>query len=402
MAWTLFVKECKELSKSITYFVFLICTVIFFISQMGGVDLIEKPVQGKVNYGWKYSDDESVIMESSLEKLLYDLSINSFATYPVGFYKEVTLDKDEKNKIYQILEKVTALTSNELKKAIELYFPKMNSTDNGVNVRESLSFRDFCNAFNKIDVIIGGGSYYSEKRLYSNTRVDKTYDEALDEYESIIENDHISGAYARIFSDYMGIILAIMPVFLAVTRVLRDKRAKAEQIIYSKRCSSVTVVLTRYLAIIVMILIPVIIFSINPLLQCIYSANKNGITVDYFAFLKAIFGWILPTVLFTVSMGFLFTEITNGPIAILIQGIWWMFSVFLASSNLVGYVGLNLVPRFNTVGDYDVYKKIYPDLVMNRIYYVALSVFLLTVSIIIYDLNRRGKWIQNDKIFKHS
>ncbi len=112
----------------------------------------------------------------------------------------------------------------------------------------------------------------------------------MKDYESIINNDKVSRAYARLFSDYMGIVLAILPIFLAVTRVLKDKRAKAAQVIFSKKCSSTVIILSRYLAIISMIIFPLILISITPTLQSIYSADSNGITADYFAFIRAIFG----------------------------------------------------------------------------------------------------------------
>jgi hypothetical protein len=158
---------------------------------------------------------------------------------------------------------------------------------------------------------------------------------------------------------------------------------------------------SRYLAIVIMIIIPVLLCSINPMLQSIYIANQNGVTVDYLAFIKYIFGWLLPTVLFTVAMGFLFTELTSGPIAILIQGFYWIINVFLAASNLVGYVGMNLIPRFNTLGSYSIYKSVFPELVRNRILYTGFSLLLFLLSVLIYDLKRRGKWIDNGKILKY-
>lgn len=400
---TLFLKECKETLKSITYYIFLACIVIFFITQMGSFEGVQKPIQGQEYYGSKYSDNERVIMQSTISRLSFDLSSNSYTTYPIGFYKEVKLNNKEMSKVYEIFEDITDINKEQLIKGIEKYNETQDeSAIDFIKVKDNITFEKFSADMDEIDDILGGGSYYSSKRIYVNARVDKTYEDALKEYESIINNDKISRAYSRLFGDYMGIVLAILPIFLAVTRALKDKRAKAEQVIFSKRCSSTTIILTRYLAIISMIILPLILISITPTLQSVYSANSNGISADYLAFIKVIFGWLLPTVLVTVSMGFFLTEVTNGPVAILVQGIWWFIGISLGSSNLIGNVGMNLIPRFNTLGSYDVYNRIFKELVINRGFYSLLGIILIAMTIFVYDLKRKGKLNLNGKIFKNS
>lgn len=389
---TLFLKECKEIARSITYYIFLACLSVFFVSQMGSLGAVSKPLPGAESYGWKYSEEEAVIMKTSLEMLLFNLSRNSFETYPIGFYKQVTLSEDEQEEVFEILADVVEGSKDQLVEEVKNYGDSMNyALVKSVNIRKDLSYEEFCDAFNRIDKILGGGSDYNGKSLHRHAKVDKTYEDALEEYRYIIEKDYVSGAYARLFADYMGIVLAILPVFLAVTRGLKDRRAKVEQVIYSKGCSSAVIIICRYAAIIIMTLLPVIILSINPLLQSIYVAANNGITADYFAFLKVIMVWLLPTILFVVSMGFLLTEITNGPLAILMQGLLWIVNVFAASSTLVGYVGWNLVPRFNTVGSYIIYETIFDDLVRNRTIYTIVALIMLIGSIIIYDMKRKGR-----------
>lgn len=400
---TLFLKECKEMLKSITYYIFLACTIIFFVSQMADFKGVAKPIQGQENYGVKYSDDESVIMQSTINKLASELSLNSFPTYPIMFYKEVKLKDEEMSKVYEILKDITGINKEQLIKEIENH---NNTGDNrfvnSIKVKDNIKFQEFSEKMNKIDDILGGGSYYNSKRLYENGEVQRTYEDALKDYESIINNDKVSRAYARLFSDYMGIVLAILPIFLAVTRVLKDKRAKAAQVIFSKKCSSTVIILSRYLAIISMIIIPLILISITPTLQSIYSADSNGITADYFAFIRVIFGWLMPNVLVTVSMGFFLTELTNGPVAILVQGIWWFVSISLGGSNLVGNVGMNLIPRFNALGSYDIYNKIFNELVINRVLYSIVAIVLIVGTIFIYDTKRKGKLNLNGKILKNS
>ncbi|MEG1284800.1 MAG: ABC transporter permease [Romboutsia sp.] len=401
---TLFLKECKEILKSITYYIFLACIVIFFITQMGSFQGISKPTPNQESYGFKYSDDENIIMQATIDRLAHEFSENSYTTYPIGFYKEVKLNDDEIAKIYKILENITGISENELVNKFKNYtsiqhIPQVEF----IKVKDDITFEEFSKYIGEVDDILGGGSYFfNTQKLNINTWIERTYDDALKDYESIINNDKISRAWARLFSDYMGIVLAILPIFLAVTRVLKDKRAKAEQVIFSKQCSSTVIILSRYLAMVAMIILPLILISITPTLQSIYSADSNGISADYFAFIRAIFGWLMPTVLVTVSMGFLLTELTNGPIAILVQGIWWFISISLGVSNLVGNVGMNLIPRFNSFGDYDIYNSIFNELVINRVFYSIIGTLLIVLTIFIYDKKRKGKLNLNGKILKNS
>lgn len=401
---TLFLKECKETLKSITYYIFLACIVIFFITQMGSFQGISKPSTNQESYGFKYSDDENIIMQATIDRLAHEFSENSYTTYPIGFYKEVKLNDEEIDKIYNILEDITGISKNELVKKFKNYtsiqhIPQVEF----IKVKDDITFEEFSKYIGEVDDILGGGSYFfNPQKLNINTWIERTYDDALKDYESVINNDKISRAWARLFSDYMGIVLAIFPVFLAVTRVLKDKRAKAEQVIFSKKCSSTVIILSRYLAMVAMIILPLILISITPTLQSIYSADSNGIRADYFAFIRAIFGWLMPTVLVTVSMGFLLTELTNGPIAILVQGIWWFVSISLGASNLVGNVGMNLIPRFNSFGDYEIYNSIFNELVVNRAFYSITGILLIVLTIFIYDKKRKGKLNLNGKILKNS
>jgi len=402
---TLFLKECKETLKSITYYIFLACIIIFFVTQMGSFGGISKPMPNQESYGSKYSDDKNIIMQSTVDRLAYEFSANSYTTYPLGFYKEVKINDDEISKIYKILEDITGIKEAQLIKKFKSYHTNTMHMPEAefIKIKDNITFEEFSKYISEVDDILGGGSFYfNPEHLYLNTNVEMTYDDVLKDYESIINNDKISRAYARIFSDYMGIVLAILPVFLAVTRVSKDKRAKAQQVIFSKQCSSATIILSRYLAIIAMIILPLILISITPTLQSIYCASSNGISADYFALIRAIFGWLMPTVLVTVSMGFFLTELTSGPIAILAQGIWWFLSILGSGINLVGNVGMKLVPRFNSFGDYDIYKKVFNELVINRALYTIFGIVLIVITIFVYDIKRKGKLNLNGKIFKNS
>ncbi len=417
MFLTLLRKECAQYLKSIIYYIFLILLVADFISQMGTFDAVEKPEPGQDSYGYVRTENKEQIMQNTLEGLIREFNNNSYITYPIGFYKRVVLNEEEQAKVKEMLLRITGLTKKEFEaaceenqEAIEQYvetaeaqgrpimwneYPEMEIT-----IKEGLSYQDFLKEMKSLDDMLGGGSSYSESNL-KHTKEPATYEQALAEYESLIKNDRITNAYARLFCDYLGIMLAILPIFLAVTRALRDRRAQAEQVIYMSQAGSAQVVLSRYLAAVLVTVIPVILLSCSTLMQAVYYAKSIHAGYDIFAFIKHIGFWLLPMILVTLSVGFFLTELTDSAIAILVQGIWWFVSIFMNANNLVGSVGWNLVPRFNTVGSYTVYKQVEGQLMRNRLLYTGIACLLVLLTIFVYSRKRKGEFVSGGTVLRN-
>lgn len=462
MFLSLFWRECKQLLKSITFYLYLIILVLFYFSQLSTFNPLVKPQPGMKSYGADYATDKKDIMEGTLGRLAYCAMNNSYPAYPMGFYKNVKLDEDEAKRVEEILEQDTGMDKNELSQFMQKYFdgeanmapapeappedyesgndtpednglegnvpenydpenydmenydPDNNTPENyndeayrasedfqkhmqywpDIPAVEGLSYEEFEKHMKEIDGLIGGGSDFAPSRLYMNAEKEMTFEELEKEYEDTLYKDKISNAYAREFCDYLGIMLAILPVFLSATRALRDKRAKAAEVIYARKVSSTTIILTRYLATLLFTLIPVLILGAMVTTQCIYYGEGLGVEVDAFAFLKHIVGWLMPSAMTALSVGFFFTELTDSPTAVLVQGIWWMASNFMAfgKGTLEGSFGLNLIPRWNTCGKYEKFAEQLPDLITNRIIYAAIAILMLVGTIVVYELKRKGKW----------
>ena len=103
MFGTLFAKECKAILKSTTYYLFLACLVLFFVSQMESNAGITKPQRGQADYGYQYSKDKEVIMQYSVDVLLREFESETYIAYPFGFYKEVHPSKSKQSKIEAII-----------------------------------------------------------------------------------------------------------------------------------------------------------------------------------------------------------------------------------------------------------------------------------------------------------
>jgi hypothetical protein len=362
--------------------------------------MIEKPKQGLEDYGMTYSEDENIIMDRTLETMVREYSADSYVTYPIGFYKEVILSDTKQSKMADILAEVTGMEKDDLIAAVAEYYSSDTPTRDelGLTVTEGMTYDYYKKLMNQADKVLGGGSNYRSSTLQMNAYVPMTYEDAMKEYNDIIRRDHLSGAYARLFSDYMGIILTILPVFLAVTRGLRDKRARANQIIYSRSVSSFTVIMSRYLSMLLMIMIPVLLIGIWMTVQCVYNGIGEGVSVDLLAFAKYTVGWLLPGIMISTSVGVFLTELTETAIGILVMAAWWFASLFMGIVTIRGGYGLNLIPRHNTLGNYQVYQEQFHILVLNRSIYALAAILLAALAIFIYDRKRRGKLIIHGKI----
>ncbi|MGN6715086.1 ABC transporter permease [Anaerocolumna jejuensis] len=409
---TLFRKECKIWRKSTLFFGYLAVILFFYLTQMGSEDIPTEPKAGQESYGYHYSTDKKVIMETATDSLLQEYCNGAYTTYPIGFYKSVRLDKEKTEKIKALLLKLTDTTSEEFNKATEsdnneitdlgnnrILVPK-NSSSLKLKISGNVTYDEFLGYMNQAAKLIGRGSMYGKTYLTSNARVPVTYEEALKDYNQIKENDRFSGAYARLFCDYFGILLGLMPVFFVTSRVLKDKHSHVNGVLYGKSASSSAIITARLAAICFMLFLPVLLLSLLPLSQAVYAAKNAGVTADYFAFLKYCTGWLLPSIMVVAALGYFLGELTEGVFPILIQVIWWFVSILAGVSRMTGNFGFNLVPRFNTLGEYDVFHRTFGQLVANRILYTAAALVLVTALIYLYDCKRKGIYRNNGKVSK--
>lgn len=402
MFFKLFMKECSQTAKSLTYWLLVIIMVLFFASQMGQMDMEKAPEKGLEDYGVKPSKDKNIIMSATLGMLAGEYAEGRYTTYPIGFVKSVTLGKEEEAKVGEILKEATGLDKEEIEEKIDEFYENSGGIITSRPVLEpleSLSYGRFEEIMQEVDDMLGGGSSYALDSLGDNGSEPKTYEDAVKEYEELVQKDGYTGGYARLFSDYMVIILGILPVFLAVTRELRDRRANMQELIYVRRSSSMTIIASRYLSMVVMILIPVFALSIQPLASCVTYAKTAGISVDYLAFAKYIAGWLLPTVMVVTALGILLTELTDTALAVLVQGAWWFVSIFMGAKTMDGgRYGWNLIPRHNTILNYSGYQEGFSQLLSNRILYASLAVIAVSVTAWIYSQKRKGRMNIRGKI----
>ena len=362
------------------------------------------------------------------DKLIIEYLNNSYATYPVSYYKEVILDEEEQEKILEIIQEITGLNEEQISNLPDDYFPRVNGniihmesgaeteTDIAADIGDAdvaaeakdytkhfisqVTYDRFMELMAEASDIIGPGSNYTRDNLllyYGQVEMD--YEEAVDEYHTTIYDDKVTIAFARLFCDYLTRTLGLYPVFLAVAMWMRDRRCRMQELINVKAIGTAKLIIVRYLALLAAVLIPVFLLSLESLVPLVEFSVETGIEIDLFAFAKYILWWLLPTSMIVLALGMFLTILTRTPVAVIVQLVWW----FMDSSftELSGDTGLfTLMIRHNLLNGSELIRQDLGIIWMNRGIMAGVAVLLVLLSIVIYDMKRGGKLEQKNKMPK--
>ena len=394
--------ECKQTLRSLVYYIYVVLFVLFIMSQMGGTDIagmLEAPRPGQDYYGLTYTDDAQIIMESTLISLLEECSANSYATYPVGFIRNVTLNEEEQGQIRNIIAACTGRSYEEVWQEWYDYWNRRPVSDSfegylqdvmnfKLELKDGLTYEEFEGYMKQACSIIGSGSSYENDTYEHSAERLMTYEEALQEYEAFLDVDRVTGAYMRLFCDYAGIVLAILPIFVGVTRCLKDKRAKAAEVLYAKPVSSGMLMASRYVSAVLMVFLPVVVLALVEQLPVQFAAKGVEVSPDVMAFLKYTCVWLLPEIMTVLAVSFFITELTDSVVGIFLQVIWG-YGGLISAKTLVGDFGLKLIPRWNGVGDTENFRSQLGSLLWNRGYYFLLALLCMVATVLIYEWKRK-------------
>ena len=399
MFLSLFAKECKQVSRSLVYYIFLMILILFMVSQLGATEIVQRPEPNQEDYGTKTSSDENEIMSVTLAELVNAIEWNSFATYPAGFYKQVIVSDDELKEMKSIVEECTGKTWDTIMQEQEKHYAGFDQeTEESsiaaqmtyrVDADTSLSYDEFKEKMEDVCQMIGKGSAFEKGKYSVGVSVPMTYEDAVEEYNALTEKDGITGAYMRLFCDYAVIALSLLPIFMGVTRCVRDKRAKVQQVIYARQAKASTIILSRYLANVVMMFVPIVILAFGLETPYLYQAQTLGVEPHYLAFLGYCVMWLLPTILFVLALSFLLTELLNGIVTIIIQ-VFMGMAYLMTATTLIGNFGWNLLPRWNNFGYTLQYFSERTALYQNRLLYTGLAVVCIVFTIVLYEYKRQG------------
>lgn len=395
----LFLRESKKILFSLTFLVYLVAVIAMYYVQFQGdcVEPLRAPFPNEDDYGMTAKEIPELLMPAATQSLVNNYLNNSYTAYPIGFYKNVRLNEDKKQKMADIITELSGLESEQL--------DGLTSQEEGgyeISIPPALTYERFRELMREADQLIGGGSDYSDDNIVNHfSRVPKTYEDALTEYEAFLNDDKIAHAYARLYCDYMGIVLAILPVFPAVALAARDRKSQMEQLIYSRKISSVKLIFTRFSALVIMMLIPVVITAV--IAQATVTNLYPDQSIDAAAIFKYAAVWLIPSVMTSTTAGLLITELTSSMLAIFAQSAWWFMSVFTSIDQLTGNIGrFQLVMRHNSLYGLDLFTNTYHDFVFNRIFFTVISFLGIAVTALIYEQKRRGSFHEIGIRFKGS
>ncbi len=415
----LFLKEFKKIIFSFTYLLYVCVVFVMYFSQFAGdMNYISPPQKNLESYGYTAKEIPEILMPAAVQGLVDGYASGSFTAYPLGFYKEVRLTEKKKNALAEIITKLSGLTKEQLD-ALEYddtdgYEPvpdgnggfilvekeqSLNKPE--IKIPNDLTYEEFRELMRQADKIIGGGSNFSDDYIVGNfSLVPKTYEEALAEYNEVIYEEKITPAYARLFCDYSGIDLAIMPVFAAAAFADKDRKSRISEFIYSRKISSAKLVMTRFSALVCTMILPVILTVIH----AEYTVCKmyDGFSLDVFAIPKYALLWLVPTMLTAISVGMLFTELFSPLAAVFVQGVWWFADIFASSGSLHGNIkSFTLVPRHNSLYYSDAFFSRIKIFTFNRVFFTLLSAVLVIFTIFVYEAKREGH-LNGLKNFTHN
>ena len=353
--------ELKYQFKNITFYIMAILLVAFCMTQMELPSKNETLLSKEELFGNIASSEEESfhrIKNSAMQSLSIVINSKEVGTYDFGFIRYYKFEDDQ----IKVLE--------EFKGQLEA----------------STTIDEIEKIYGEIDEFIGKKTgIFSSEKIREARESALTDEEAEKKIAELKEKEKISGTYGRLYADYMGIAFAILPVFLSAFVIVRDKKSKMEEIIYSKRISSAAYIGGKYMAVVLSVFI--VLMAITAYVTMIFYRNAvfNGYEFNIFGFFKYAITWLMPTVIFVTAFSLAFSIIFDSSLVpVIVQIIIWAGSI-VTSPLLSEFRLYNLVIRFNVVGSYDYYMRNINNLIINRVFFTVLGLAFLALAIFAYN-----------------
>ena len=363
-----FLKELKQQFTSFTIIILIVSTFLFYYTQFVG-DLKRdwiKPIPPRIDTKvlWVKKDDILTINDKEITRSVYE---NMKVDYEHGN----TLKIKGINRVY---ERINDSEKSVLKDAIKEFEDKSSDMTN----------EDFDNIMKKVDRVLGGNTAYNEEYYLLCFATKEPYEVEKKEYESILKEDKITNAYARLFADYIGIAIGFFMVFVTGFTFVRDKRYGLDELIYTREVSSFKYVGGKYLADILTAFIIVMLVAGHATWLFHGFSKVTGDPISYIAFFKYTILWILPTITIVTSLSYVLQIIfDNGIIPIIIQFLYWLYSSNIHHNQISKYI-----IRFNKIVPYSEFQLVEHTIFTNRIFYILLSIVLLFAAMKLWDIKR--------------
>ncbi|WIV11929.1 ABC transporter permease [Proteiniborus sp. MB09-C3] len=368
----IFIKEVKEQLKSLSILILIVSIFLFYYTQFicdMKVDGI-KPAPPRVNYSNENtSGEEQSYNSATLEELIEYTYKSMKADYELESILRIKGINMSYEKINEEQRQILAMAIEEMEKT-------------------NFQFNQEYDAFiEKVDKALGGNTIYSEENNFSSFMRTRTSNEDMELYNTILKEDKVTGAYGRIFADYIGISIGFFTVFVTAFTLTKDKRYNSNELIYTTSVSSYKYILGKYLANILVTSLIVFIVAGHATWQFHDFSMLTGDNISYTAFFKYSILWIIPTIMFITSLSYVLQLIfDNGIVPIIVQFFYWLHSMTPLTPQ--GVQPTKYFIRFNRVIPYSQFQPFIKYIYLNRILFTVFSLVLLFVAIKLWDRKR--------------
>lgn len=378
----LFFQELKRIFKSLIFWGLVIAFILAMTSQLGDSPYeFKEPDPDQEYHGHYLTDDMSYIYPNLMRDLKSSVEANYFATYPYGFYRAKNLEQNELEAIKDIMSDLAGLSYENINPNATLTIPN----------REKLETQ-----LDKIDAIIGGGSFYATDQYqvhFGNKGM--TYEEALKDYKLMQDNGY-DFAFARYFSDYAGIFTLLLTWLIGLYFWNKDRREGVSDTLYVKQVSSPKLVFARVIAMsLALLLIILMIFAYYE----VKLSMRYGL--EWLSPMKAyglVILWILPIIFFVVSLSSLLTITTNSILLGFLGPIFSMIYLMSSSANILYNINHGLLLRYNSVGNETYFLSKLDTFLAGRVFWLVLAILITMFTAFVYERRRRGYHAFKNKI----
>lgn len=146
----LYLFECRRIATSIMYYLFIAILLFSWYKNIRGIaqneidmaegksigndfsfdrPLFTEPTEEDDFFGSKTSEDNpNDIMTGVTRALIMEYMKNSYATYPLGYYKAITLSDKEQKRVLEIISTITGLDEDHIRNLPSNYFPAVTGS----------------------------------------------------------------------------------------------------------------------------------------------------------------------------------------------------------------------------------------------------------------------------------
>lgn len=240
-----------------------------------------------------------------------------------------------------------------------------------------------------IDDMLGGDTVFSKENRGFTSRRKNTLEEEQRVFNEILYKERYTNPYARYLCDYLGVVAGILPVLYAAFLFSRDRKERVQDFIMVSPQKSSAIVGKRMLSVAAVFFMWFYLIAAVATTYFAYVAYRFGYEMDMFAFFKYVTVWIVPTVLFTVSLSvFLDLLFKSSMLVVLVQIVVFFVSI---KDLMGGYTLWKPIIRFNAIGRYDLYEEGRYAIYANRGCIFIASLLLFFGAVLLYERRRQGK-----------